>query len=477
MGGFHCGGENQSLTNGGSMTTHLAYPNVIPRERRFIGCGRYGVFLPGDTPKSYQPLDETPNTPNRMVLDHAMQILGPEGYASLETIHEKKDRPDQRYQGDSLDLAYLLAHILRGRKFRSAFPGDLWCTGAVQISEGQPILRKVDSTGFDLKLEAFLSKENRDSIFIVPAANVNTRIQSNLDDQEVKVLNVGQIVPKRLDKAITGYNKIMIKVLPHELPSLIETLFISRNPKYGFVKWILTLLVLIAAAGLVWINKKPPPLDIGPDSVKTSLIKGDFQEALTLLAQAGDDQSWAREILKTLNTPLNAKAHLIYRKDGTTQHHQMNMASAELAELTLTHHDYYRIEVQTKNTVQPLYLYLFQLDSQGNLDRLFPSRLWGTRNPVTADRLPVKIPSGKSEWLYLSKPEYGIKGLIKEQLLLLLTPWPAEDMEVLFEKIQSTQDGGQRRMLLGKFLGRLQQRVETLIQSTFVLQASFWHGS
>jgi hypothetical protein len=206
------------------------------------------------------------------------------------------------------------------------------------------------------------------------------------------------------------------------------------------------------------------------------LNQGDLKEATAILSEVDGKKAWARAIHSTLNTSLQIKGNIVYRKEGDSQIYNLALTSEALRNLVLTHRDYYRLELGLLKSVAPLYMYIFQLDSQGNIDRLYPRQLWGTSNPLQPDIKTVNIPAGKAEWLYLSKPTQETHGLIKERLILLMAPFPAADIEMLFEAIQTTKEVGQRRLLIDKFLLRLNQRSEAQVPAVHVEQVWFWHG-
>ncbi len=94
---------------------HFAYPNVIPRESKFLGCGRYVAAFLGEAPEPHYELVEL-NVPNIQEIHLAALQLAPESTDSKQVIYERKDVSSQRYPGESRDLAYLLALISRSRE-------------------------------------------------------------------------------------------------------------------------------------------------------------------------------------------------------------------------------------------------------------------------------------------------------------------------------------------------------------------------
>ena len=458
------------------MTTHFAYPNVLPKEKRFIGCGRYRVMDPkNECPLHYHSVEETPNTPNRMVLEHAMQTMGAESYAATKTIFEKRDQPNHQYQGDSLDLAYLLAHIHRSRDLQIYPIGDIWSTGVVQTSDGKPILRKVDPTGFELKLAAFLSSQNNDQIFIVPAANFNSKILELSSSKGAKTFTLNQFISPNFNNNIIQSGKSIIKVLPNELPQLMRAIFTPICPKNHSKKWIILSLIVIFIVSFSIILFSQNKKDISQDEIQSLLFHGEYDEAQRKLALADRNQLWAKKISNNLNIELNVQVDFIFRKGDNSQLHRITFNSEPTDNLRLNHRDYYRLEIAFHRAKPVLYLYLYQLDTIGNLDRLFPSQLWGTSNPISPTIDRVNVPTDSGDWLFLSKLDQVTEGMIKEQLILVLSPWPAKDLEALYEKFKLAADDGRHRLFLESFLERLKVREQATFSSVVVKRISFLH--
>ena len=460
------------------MTIHLAYPNVLPREDRFIGCGRYAIMEPGVKPNSsYQEIEDTPNTPNRLHLEHVMQLLGPEAYDTSRTVFEKKDRPDRQYLGDSLDMAFLLAHIHRAGNFRITVNGDLWCTGVVQMNDDRPILRKVDATGFRLKLKYFLAKENPDPLFIVPVANLNNEILRLITSSGGQLFSLKQFNSHKFKRSQAEKAKVVLKVLPHELTRLVQTLF--RVPKKkSSLKWVIVFAMLILSIAGGWFytqnNKIIPPT---PQQIYQSLEAGQFKTAANLLKKADPKDSRIKEISELSHTPLNVALGFIYRRSPKEELQKVVVENGVLPDVTLSHKDYYSIEIQPQDFPKPLYLYVFQSDTLGNLDRVFPNPLSGDQNPVPVKSRPLRIPASQDEWLYLSKLDESDKEVVKETLVFLLAPWKAQSIETLYEKIHAATDDSQRRQLADKFLSHIRQYAQDKLPSVFYRECQFRHSS
>src|SRR5262249_42085557 len=160
---------------------HLAYPNVelVAGAYVFRACVRYLALAASQSPPPGYRL-ASPRTPNLQEVYEAVRELAPECVAQLfqgpsARLYETADREDRSWQGSSLDLAYLLAliHCCRSFVFDDAVEvGDVWCTGAIQLKERQPVLGAVDLPGFQAKVEGFLA-QTHDRLFLVPTANAD----------------------------------------------------------------------------------------------------------------------------------------------------------------------------------------------------------------------------------------------------------------------------------------------------------------
>ncbi|OQX02287.1 MAG: hypothetical protein BWK80_58200 [Desulfobacteraceae bacterium IS3] len=207
---------------------HFAYPNVKTTSGRFIGCGRY--IASEHKPEGYE-------IPSKIIdnekPENAAQILAYESFQTNKIICEKRDRPEYAYQGNSLHLSYLLALISRSRKVKLNIDADIWCTGSIDVTDGNPFLNRVIDNGFDIKLrQGFLSEENQDKLFIVPNENFLPAHQDLCEQKNANVFSVEQFREK-----FTEYDfktKTVLKVCRDELHALISLVFeMGPNPYKG----------------------------------------------------------------------------------------------------------------------------------------------------------------------------------------------------------------------------------------------------
>jgi tetratricopeptide (TPR) repeat protein len=208
---------------------HFAYPNVA--QGTFLGCGRYVAWPAAQPPpQGYTGAMSIESTNPQAVYAAALQ-LAPELRTMEDTalVYERRDRAEQEYRGDSLDLAYLLATIHCAWPLRlsnGSDHGDIWCTGRITYLAGQPWLDAVAQPGFDRKLEAFVRAQQQDCLFVVPAANLHPHHKHHCREHGVQVLTLDAF-------AAAGESWPTKRVLPvagDELPLLVTTLFAIPQP-------------------------------------------------------------------------------------------------------------------------------------------------------------------------------------------------------------------------------------------------------
>src|SRR5262249_1407283 len=120
---------------------HFAYPNVA--QGSFLGCGRYVAWPAAQPPPPGYSAATITEVTNPQAVYAAALDLAPALRTMEDTalVYERRDRAEQDYRGDSLDLAYLLATIHCAWPLRlgtESYGGDIWCTGRITYLAAQP---------------------------------------------------------------------------------------------------------------------------------------------------------------------------------------------------------------------------------------------------------------------------------------------------------------------------------------------------
>jgi len=458
------------------MTTHFSYPNVIPRQSEFIGCGRYTIFSGENLSKSdYREITDTPNTPNKTALEHALQLIAPDSFDSGFSIFEKKDEKDRVYQGDSLDLAYFLAHINRSRKLTIETKGDIWSTGVIQVFESQPVLRKVDQIGFDIKLSHFLSNKCDDTLFIVSAANLKKGNIQKAKNENIRIISLSQLQNQKSHDFNT--RKTILKVLPNELPDLVNFIFDTKKDgrKKNFVWWLAALIICILGfMGWGLFNNRVELSS--PEEITALLENGDFDVALDSLKKVSKSDPSYHELKDLIETPLHIDIKFQYKMADQKRAESRTIDLKSQKKLTLSHRDLYRFRIESSVRNQILFVYVFQTDQAGNIDSLFPNPAWAGQNPMSIDQWPLNIPPGNDQWLYLDLLPNEITTRMTESIHTLVSPWRANDIEEYYDKFQKASDSDQSRMLIDIFLKQVRLRDTLDLPGIYYREFSFFHS-
>jgi len=484
------------------MSFHFAYPNVLPKKEQFIGCGRYTVAMP-DTPPvgDYEEIADAPLTPNRNSLKRAVQLLAPESFDSPKVLFHCQDENKIRYQGDSLDLAWFLAHMLRTYQMRCRPEYDIWATGVLQVDGSGPHLLDVDGTGFMLKLKAFLDESNQDLLFIVPLANVHPHIRQVCEEHDV---TIHRLAGEQASNIVSLTKKTILAVPANGLHDLLKILFcLPTEPpprKQNPFRLILLLLLLAGVMGvagkapiITWLQnagviekplppqpQQPPepgadttpePTPIKAKEIVTALKQGNFSAIPDLsLKKTWEANAELTAIRDQLARPLRVQGKLIYVQNNGTK--DTCTFSSESKPPILTHRDHYRIQVHALMPSDTLYMYLFQVDSSGSLAAVFPNEQFGTSNPVRLWQWPVTIPEQDDQWIFLNQMPTGANHDLREILYLLVTPWPARDIEQLTKTLIEHPDDEETK---AKILSRLSRRKDRF-PAIACIRWSFLHG-
>ncbi len=504
------------------MTFHFAYPNVLPRSNIYIGCGRYAVFPPEKEPDiAYQEVLEAPMTPNRNLLARALQLLAVERYHSRNRLFHIQDQTEHIYQGDSLDLAWLLAQIHCSRNLCCPVNGDIWCTGILDLDKDGVHLLGVNHDAFCLKLEAFLDPANPDTLFIVPLANINSqtvaicekrgaairqldscsrRLCKSNQKQVLAVPANGMIrlleflfIKKKITRTVAGGILLLTAIflgcwfaspyLPTFFPeTAVEKEHAEKNDTTGEEIITETLqpeaeqqTVVSEQQNRADIQKKEAPAQQSAKSsqqkttpqqqqqqipttaqqqqpipqnntapqktsaqqIVAAIKRGDFQLLTAFLQADGHNENISQKerlLQQQIASPTTVKAQLRYQLANGKKGETIFTGEGVLP-LFLTRMDYYRLVITIDSSAEKLWLYALQVDSLGKLSMLFPNAALGSTNPISKTERRVLIPESSAHWLVLDNLPENEKKQISENIYLLLSPWPAEDIEKLLPSL------------------------------------------
>lgn len=210
------------------------------------------------------------------------------------------------------------------------------------------------------------------------------------------------------------------------------------------------------------------------EDIAILLAQGEYMKAREGCKSAGADPQTKR-LCTEIDMPLNVEASMQYQKDGKSVSAKHLVDSQDLRGLILTHRDNYRlfVSVSQDNT----FLYVFQKDHYGVINRLFPDPVWsqGVDNPLQKGN-EYRIPTGEKEWLYLDELPASQTQPIVETIYFVASPWKANDIEELYGKIHGATTPEVRKDLTAKFLKQLQQRNDAALKCAFYKELSFEHG-
>jgi len=209
----------------------------------------------------------------------------------------------------------------------------------------------------------------------------------------------------------------------------------------------------------------------GADKIKELLLEGKFTEARRELSLGGPGVDPDMDKLRQdMETPTKLAVNFQYQRPRSKPTEKMEVSSPGLVDLYLTPKDNYRMFIETHS---PCYLYIFQIDAEGRVDRLFPNPFYNkTDNPVLP-LLSLQIPFTHSEWLYLE--EVGLEAPPKKNTLYFLaTPWPAKHLDELYGKLHRETNRESRNEILKEFMAALDDWKTAQMPALYFQEFSFF---
>jgi hypothetical protein len=210
------------------------------------------------------------------------------------------------------------------------------------------------------------------------------------------------------------------------------------------------------------------------EDVMALLVQGEYEKAKSLCSNADNDPQNKR-LCAEIVMPLTVEASFQYQKAGEKVSPELPFDANDLTSLVLTNRDNYRffVSVALDNT----FLYVFQKDQHGVINRLFPDPVWtkGVDNPLQKSNV-YRIPTGEKEWFYLDELPSTKTEPINETIYIVASPWRAKDLEELYGKIHESTSAEGRKNLIEKFIHQLQARNDSNFKCLFYKEVTFEHG-
>jgi hypothetical protein len=176
-----------------------------------------------------------------------------------------------------------------------------------------------------------------------------------------------------------------------------------------------------------------------------SISKGQYGDAVERLSQVLKTNPGLKG-LKDLNSQLMDELNVDFKFNYLPGRRRQIMTRQTSPGVVLTQKDPYYLIV---NSSEPCYLYLFQLQSSGELAQLFPNKKYApTVNPVPGG--PIRVPDGY-DWFYLD----DVPGT--ETIYLLASRWQQSEIETLSARFELEKDSEQKAVTTKDILSRLQR--------------------
>jgi hypothetical protein len=210
------------------------------------------------------------------------------------------------------------------------------------------------------------------------------------------------------------------------------------------------------------------------EDIMALLAQGEYGKVREICKGAGDDPQNKR-LCAEMDMPLGVEVSFQYQKAGEKVSAEFPMDAKDLSGLTLTNRDNYRLFVSVSQ--DNIFLYIFQKDQHGVINRLFPDPVWtkGVDNPLQKSNA-YRIPTGEKEWFYLDELPSAKADPIVETIYFVASPWRAKDVEELYGKIHESTSAEGRKNLIEKFIRQLQARNDPDLKCLFYKEFMFEHG-
>jgi len=183
------------------------------------------------------------------------------------------------------------------------------------------------------------------------------------------------------------------------------------------------------------------------------------------------------KILEILQRPLALQAQLTVKNpDGLKWEYPAESKGSE--KIKIMPKDDYRLSVTL--TQGSAYLYIFQADRYyGRIQKFFPNPEFSEGSNPIQSNFTYNIPS--SDWFYLEEHDSESITETTKVIYIIGSPWRANDIELLYEKIYDAVNGTgttlkERKALIENFIARLSLRKESKINAVYYREFLLSHS-
>jgi hypothetical protein len=347
--------ENFNNNSSKKKMIDFIYPTINDNEDgvSFTGCGKFSISKEDDVSFDAHHDDDLG------FIKRDFSILFP-GWLTRNQIFDIPPEGRQDVQGFSKGLAYFLTLAKLSKSLRPDIlktGKNIWCTGVINPSvDKKPVLDRVTTHLFDEKLAGFLSEEknsNNDFLFIAQESNISSKQEEIIKDANAVLCKLSDLKNK---KHLSFKEKTVLIVHADQLKDIVNFLFITKS-KTSFTptkKYAVLAVILVSLFSLFFFNGKILlPLKVNEHKSPLEQLTPEFSEILELAYTK-----------KLVNSPVVINAVF-----------QMQSIFDKAAWIpiqngdTLTTNDRYKIILSSSSSA---YIYVFQIDTLGKLDWLFP---------------------------------------------------------------------------------------------------------
>jgi hypothetical protein len=323
-------------------------------------------------------------------------------------------------------------------------------TGIIDMAEDGTYIKPVNK--INQKIEAALICLNSGDLFFYPQAN-----DDHIDQQlKKKITNKGISI-----HAVETVNQaIMILFEGH-----IDKSTNDRRTTAAKMKWILAVSSFIIICLCVFLIFFRTTISCYDQAV-TYLESGEYLLAKDIsenCLQKGENDS-VQVLLTQLNSELVLRSNFIYIKNNVSY----TSISENESSLFLGLEDGYRFEVQSP---QDCFLYIFQIDSETKIERLFPLSAFIMNQHYLQKNKYIQIPGGENMFYLNDRNHHG-----PVTIFIIASLWRLKDIENLYNDYEDNESRPIKRKLYNELINRIKHYMDfnnSNIKSLFLKELSF----